>query len=254
MTDSDAAAFVVLIRWLSLLAVARGLMVRAGGASGAGRVRAGGFVSLPPATARRISSTRAWPYSGGISRSRRRRLSGRTDLRPLHRRRRDLPASRRGSGRSSPRGSAFQELAGSARQALSALPRGTKALVVAPAGCGDRRLCEFGALTAFALTDRARLCQHDIRPERPSADRARRIRRSTAAPTIVMDDRWLTEAGRAALALLTNESALGGRFRGLAAALHPRDRRARGLPIEHRRPGPDAYRRRRRASMSTRFR
>jgi hypothetical protein len=105
----------------------------------------------------------------------------------------------------------FQQLAGSARQALSVLPRGSKALAVEPAGCGDRQLLEIGALTVFALTDRGAyvntiFAQSGLQPI-AAADPA-----FDGAPTIVMDDRWLTEAGRAELPSSQTKAPWAGAF------------------------------------------
>jgi hypothetical protein len=105
----------------------------------------------------------------------------------------------------------FQDLAGSVRQGLEALPRGSRALVVKPWGCSDRALGELGGLTAFALTDRRSyvntiFAQSGLQPI-AAADAA-----LDGGPTIVMDERWLTEAGRSQLDPAQTKAPWAGAF------------------------------------------
>ncbi len=93
---------------------------------------------------------------------------------------------------------AFQERAAAVRAGLSSLPAGARALVVQPARCGEADFAMFGNLTAFAVIDRRAyvntlFAQTGIQPVAP-ADPA-----LDGGPTLPMDARWLTEAGRAAL-------------------------------------------------------
>lgn len=93
---------------------------------------------------------------------------------------------------------AFQDRAAAVREGLAALPPGAKALVVAPSRCGDRDFAMFGNLTAFAVIDRRAyvntlFAQSGIQPVAP-ADPV-----LDGGPTLPMDARWLTEAGRASL-------------------------------------------------------
>ncbi len=93
---------------------------------------------------------------------------------------------------------AFQTEAAEARAGLAALPRGARALVVAPQACGSPDLFMFENLTAFAVIDRRAyvntlFAQSGIQPVAP-ADPA-----LDGGPTLAMDPRWLSEAGRASL-------------------------------------------------------
>ncbi len=93
---------------------------------------------------------------------------------------------------------AFEDRAAAVRAGLTALPPGARALVVAPGRCGDADFAMFGNLTAFAVIDRRAyvnvlFAQSGIQPVAP-ADPA-----LDGGPTLPMDARWLTEAGRASL-------------------------------------------------------
>ena len=93
---------------------------------------------------------------------------------------------------------AFQERAEQVRAGLAALPQGARALVVAPERCGAPDFAMFGNLTAYAVIDRRAydnplFAQTGIQPSAP-ADPA-----LDGGPTLPMDARWLTEAGRASL-------------------------------------------------------
>ncbi len=97
-----------------------------------------------------------------------------------------------------PAWAAFQDRAATLREGLMALPRGARALVVAPTQCADRDFLMFENLTAFAVIDRRAyvntlFAQSGIQPVAP-ADPA-----LDGGPTLAMDPRWLTEAGRAEL-------------------------------------------------------
>jgi hypothetical protein len=97
-----------------------------------------------------------------------------------------------------PAWAAFQERAATARQGLAALPPGARALVVAPTRCADTDFLMFENLTAFAVIDRRAyvntlFAQSGLQPVAP-ADTA-----LDGGPTLAMDPRWLTEAGRAEL-------------------------------------------------------
>ncbi|HXT07832.1 MAG TPA: hypothetical protein VN715_12950 [Roseiarcus sp.] len=93
---------------------------------------------------------------------------------------------------------AFQDRAASVRAGLTALPPGARALVVALDRCGDADYAMFPNLTAFAVIDRRAyvntlFAQSGIQPVAP-ADPA-----LDGGPTLAMDPRWLSPAGRAAL-------------------------------------------------------
>jgi hypothetical protein len=93
---------------------------------------------------------------------------------------------------------ALQDRAAEVRAALSVLPQGARALVVAPAGCRDPSLTWTTALLPFAVIDRRAyvntlFAQSGIQPVAP-ADPA-----LDGGPTLPMDARWLTPAGRAEL-------------------------------------------------------
>jgi hypothetical protein len=92
----------------------------------------------------------------------------------------------------------FQERAATVRSGLAALPPGARALVVAPTHCADADFLMFENLTAFAVIDRRAyvntlFAQSGLQPVAP-ADAA-----LDGGPTLAMDPRWLTEAGRAQL-------------------------------------------------------
>jgi hypothetical protein len=92
----------------------------------------------------------------------------------------------------------FEDLSVSVREQLAALPEGARALIVRPPGCEDPDIGHLGALSAFALTDRRAyantiFAQSGLQPI-ASADPA-----LDGAPTITMDERWLTREGRATL-------------------------------------------------------
>ena len=93
---------------------------------------------------------------------------------------------------------ALQERAESVRAALVALPPGVRALVVTPANCRDPGLTWTTALLPFAVIYRRAyintlFAQSGIQPVAP-ADPA-----LDGGPTLPMDARWLSEAGRAEL-------------------------------------------------------
>ena len=93
---------------------------------------------------------------------------------------------------------ALQDRAEAVRAALVALPPGARALVVTPAGCRDPGLTWTTALLPFAVIDRRAyintlFAQSGIQPVAP-ADPA-----LDGGPTLPMDARWLSEAGRAEL-------------------------------------------------------
>jgi hypothetical protein len=93
---------------------------------------------------------------------------------------------------------AFQDRAAAVRSGLSALPRGARALVVAPNQCGDPDFTMFANLAAFAVIDRRAyvnllFAQSGIQPV-SAADPI-----LDGGPTLAMDPRWLTAAGRATL-------------------------------------------------------
>ena len=93
---------------------------------------------------------------------------------------------------------AMQDRAQTVRAALVALPPGARALVVTPANCRDPGLTWTTALLPFAVIDRRAyintlFAQSGIQPV-PPADPA-----LDGGPTLPMDARWLSEAGRAEL-------------------------------------------------------
>jgi hypothetical protein len=94
---------------------------------------------------------------------------------------------------------AFEARAASVRAGLTALPPGARALVVAPDHCSsDPDFAMFGNLMTFAVIDRrayvnvlfAQSGMQPVAPADPALD---------GAPTLTMDPRWLTAAGRASL-------------------------------------------------------
>jgi len=92
----------------------------------------------------------------------------------------------------------FQDQAAEVRAALTALPPGSRALVVEPSGCRDPRLPSLTALTPFAVIDRRAyvntlFAQSGIQPAAP-ADVA-----LDGSPNLPMDSRWLTPKGQAEL-------------------------------------------------------
>ena len=93
---------------------------------------------------------------------------------------------------------ALQQRAQDVRAALAVLPPGARALVVTPSGCRDPGMVWTTALLPFAVIDRRAyvntlFAQTGIQPVAP-ADPA-----LDGGPTLPMDARWLSEAGRAAL-------------------------------------------------------
>ena len=93
---------------------------------------------------------------------------------------------------------AFEDRAASVRAGLATLPPGARALVVALDHCGDADYAMFGNLAAFAVIDRRAyvnvlFAQSGIQPVAP-ADPV-----LDGGPTLPMDPRWLTAAGRATL-------------------------------------------------------
>jgi len=208
MTDADEAALVVLLG-LVAFAVARGLMV-----APAARLALAGFglaAFLAPSAhgAANLIDARLvvfWWYFAFASTS----LTRPDGWRPLAAGAAVCLLALR-FATVEPAWVRFQELAGSTRQALSALPMGSRALVVKPGGCADRALGELGGLTAFALTDRRSyantiFAQSGLQPI-AAADPA-----LDGGPTIVMDERWLTEAGRAELDPAQTKAPWGGAF------------------------------------------
>ena len=146
---------------------------------------------------------------------------------------------------------AFEDRAASVRAGLTTLPPGAKALVVALDHCSrDPDYAMFGNLTAFAVIDRrayvnvlfAQSGMQPVAPADPALD---------GAPTLPMDPRWLTAAGRASLPAHLTDAPWAPAFRdwrrhfthvidahgGCASTLH-----APGLTRIGGAPGLDVYR------------
>ena len=121
------------------------------------------------------------------------------------------------------------------RAGLAALPAGARALVVQRRRVAATPTLRCSSnLTAFAVIDRRAyvntlFAQSGIQPVAP-ADPA-----LDGGPTLAMDPRWLTEAGRAELPAHMLDAPWAAAFRDWRAPLHACDRRAwrmRARPLE----------------------